>query len=151
MFENKYLILGILLMVVVAVSGCTMQNQTSQNQTPAANTVNIKNMAFNPSTITVQMGTTVKWVNMDNTAHTVTSDNGVFDSGNMDKGASFSYTFNQEGTFAYHCTLHPDMHGTVTVISSLNTGSGSSGIQSNTSSNSQSNTSGGSQSNNYQY
>ena len=109
---DKFLILVIL--GVIAVSGCT----TSQNQTSAPNTVNIQNMAFNPSSLTVPVGTTVKWVNMDSTTHTVTSDTGVFNSGNLNNGQSFSYTFNQAGTFPYHCSIHTNIHGTIVVSSS---------------------------------
>lgn len=126
LFNKKFLILALLLMGVVAVSGCTSQNNT----TTSPNTVNIQNMAFNPSSLTVPVGTTVKWVNMDSTTHTVTSDTGVFNSGNLNNGQSFSYTFSQAGTFPYHCSIHTNMHGTITVSSAATSTSGSSGSSS---------------------
>ena len=84
--------------------------------TPTGNaTVTIQNLAFSPATLTISVGTTVTWTNNDSTSHTVTSDTGLFDSGQMSQGSHFSHTFNDKGTFAYHCTIHTTMHGTVTV------------------------------------
>ncbi|HEX5474595.1 MAG TPA: plastocyanin/azurin family copper-binding protein [Vicinamibacterales bacterium] len=71
--------------------------------------------AFGANPLTVTAGTTVTWVNADNTTHTATSDNGVFNSGNINPGGRFSTTFATAGTFAYHCTIHPNMVGTVKV------------------------------------
>jgi plastocyanin len=82
---------------------------------PGANEVWIQNMAFNPATITVTAGTTIKWTNKDGVTHTVTSDTGVFDSGNMTGNATFSYSFQTAGTFQYHCTIHPSMTAKVIV------------------------------------
>ena len=75
----------------------------------------IENFAFSPATITVAIGTTITWTNQDSAAHTVTSDSGVFDSGSISQGKTFSYTFNEKGSFNYHCTFHPNMKGTVIV------------------------------------
>jgi plastocyanin len=78
-------------------------------------TVSIKNFAFNPPNITVAPGTTVTWVNNDQTAHTSTADDGTWDSGTLQPGKSFSFTFKQAGTYTYHCSIHPNMTGTITV------------------------------------
>jgi plastocyanin len=78
-------------------------------------TVTIDNYAFSPASITVSVGTTVTWVNNDTTAHTVTADDGSFDSGNLAPGESFTYTFTSAGSFVYHCNYHPNMEGTVAV------------------------------------
>lgn len=88
-----------------------------------ATKVAIADFSFSPSTITVSVGTTVSWTNGGGTTHTVTSNTGVFDSGMLappnaqtgTPGATFSYTFSSAGTFAYHCSIHPQMTGTVTV------------------------------------
>jgi plastocyanin len=77
--------------------------------------VDIANFAFSPATLTVKVGTTVTWTNQDSAAHTVTSDTGLFDSGNMPQGKTFSYTFTTAGTYAYHCTYHAMMKATVVV------------------------------------
>ena len=75
---------------------------------------------YNPDNITVVIGVnnTVIWTNNDNEPHTVTASDGSFDSGNMNPGARFAYTFTTPGTYTYICTYHPWMHGYVTVIKS---------------------------------
>lgn len=78
--------------------------------------VTIQNFAFSPSTITVKKGTNVTWTNNDEVAHTVTTDTGTeLDSQLLAKGKSFSHVFDTEGSFAYHCTPHPNMKATVVV------------------------------------
>ena len=72
-------------------------------------------MSFSASSITVTKGTTVTWTNKDNMTHTVTADDNSFDSGNIGNGGTFSFTFNNTGSFAYHCSIHPAMTGSVTV------------------------------------
>ncbi|KUK04319.1 MAG: hypothetical protein PWR26_928 [Methanosarcinales archaeon] len=84
-------------------------------QTAPVVEVQIVNYAFIPSTITVKAGTTVQWVNNDNVKHTVTSDEGVFDSGVFNTGDIFEYTFDTPGEYSYHCELHPFMKGKVIV------------------------------------
>lgn len=71
--------------------------------------------AFSPSTIRIKAGESVMWMNADEVAHTATADGGAFDSGFIDPGQSFSFTFPKAGTFAFHCTPHPWMKGTVIV------------------------------------
>jgi plastocyanin len=80
-----------------------------------AASVRIANLAFDPPTITIPAGSTVTWSNDDVTPHTVTADEGQFDSGIFDPGASFSWTFPEPGAFTYHCQLHPTMQGSVVV------------------------------------
>ena len=64
----------------------------------------------------VKAGTTVTWMNIDDTVHTSTSNSGVWDSGIIQVGHSFSFTFSSAGTFPYHCNVHP-MTGTIVVVS----------------------------------
>ncbi|HLB70810.1 MAG TPA: cupredoxin domain-containing protein, partial [Candidatus Methanoperedens sp.] len=87
-------------------------------QALAAQSVNVSiaGFAYNPAEITISKGTTVIWTQNDAANHTVTSDTGLFDSGNLTTGQTFSLTFNEIGTFKYHCTIHPFMKGTVNVI-----------------------------------
>lgn len=82
----------------------------------------IENEAFNPDSLDVDVGSTVTWFNNDDQAHTVTSGaagapDGYFDSGNIDANSSFSFTFDQPGTYTYFCSIHPNMTGTVNVTS----------------------------------
>ncbi len=79
------------------------------------NTISLKDMAFTPATTQVAVGTTVTWVNNDTVQHTVTSDTKLFDSGPIDPGGKFTYTFTQAGTFAFHCSIHTSMTGSITV------------------------------------
>ena len=71
--------------------------------------------AFSPNPVTVAVGGTVTWANNDSITHTATSDTGVWNSGGIGAGQSFSQTFSTAGTFPYHCTIHPGMVGTITV------------------------------------
>jgi plastocyanin len=80
-----------------------------------AGAVNIANFAFAPDSRSVRVGDSVKWTNKDGATHTVTADDGAFDSGNLAGGKSFSFTFDEAGTYAYHCNIHRRMTGTVTV------------------------------------
>jgi plastocyanin len=77
--------------------------------------VEISGFAFVPSTLTVSVGTTVTWTNKDSVSHTVTSDDNLFDSGTLPTGATFDHTFDQKGTFEYHCSFHPYMTGKIIV------------------------------------
>ena len=94
----------------------TPSNQVSINYGAGTNTTT---KYYSPSTITVVIGVnnTVTWMNNDAVPHTVTSDTGVFDSGAISQGGTFSYTFTTPGTYNYHCSYHPWMHGTVIVVS----------------------------------
>ena len=80
--------------------------------------VTIMNFKFDPTPLTIPVGTTVVWTNQDTAPHTATSDAGsafVFDTGMLQKGQSGKITFTTAGTFTYFCSVHPNMHGTVTV------------------------------------
>jgi YVTN family beta-propeller protein len=77
--------------------------------------VSIAKFAFIPATITVSTGQSVTWTNNDSVDHTVTSESGRSDSDALSTGGMFSTTFSQLGTYAYHCSIHPFMQGTVVV------------------------------------
>lgn len=91
-------------------------NSSGGTNTPVAtNAVTVQNFAFSPSSIKVKVGDKVTWTNQDSTTHTVTADDGLFDSGDLAQGKSFSFTFTKAGTYTYHCAIHPSMTATVTV------------------------------------
>ena len=92
----------------------------------ASGSVTIADFSFTPGSITVDQGDTVTWINNGPTGHSATSKSGAFDTGVLKKGASASHTFDQAGTYAYICTPHPFMHGTV-VVRAAQTGGGTSG------------------------
>ena len=77
--------------------------------------VTIKNFAFDPPVVTIQAGSAVVWTNEDPTPHSVVDKGGTFKSAKLIKGATFSQTFGQPGTFDYVCGFHPSMKGEVVV------------------------------------
>lgn len=79
-----------------------------------------ENWCYTPPVISTGVGKTITWINDDSGFHTVTSGyydkaDGMFDSGHIDPGKTFSYTFEEQGDFHYYCNLHPWMEGTVIV------------------------------------
>jgi hypothetical protein len=77
----------------------------------------------------VHVGDTITWSNQDIAPHTATASDGSFDTGTINPGKSGSHTFTKAGTFAYICSIHPSMKGTVTVAAASGgtSGSGSGG------------------------
>ena len=104
--------------VALALACTTLLIVGAPTVTSAADvTVTINNFAFTPGTITVPVGARVVWTNQQaGVSHTTTSDTGVWDSGRLATGQSFAVTFTQPGTFPYHCSIHPGMQGTITVV-----------------------------------
>jgi plastocyanin len=94
-------------------------NVTVHAQPPASTAMEVKidNFSFSPATLTVAVGTTVTWTNQDDIPHTVvsTDDPRAFRSKVLDTDEKFTYTFSKAGTFAYFCSVHPKMTGTVVV------------------------------------
>jgi plastocyanin len=78
-------------------------------------TVKIKSFMFMPMAMTIHAGDTVTWKNLDEEPHTVTSDTGLFRSGGIDGGGSYSFKFATPGVYKYVCSIHPQMIGTITV------------------------------------
>jgi plastocyanin len=70
---------------------------------------------YEPAEVTVKVGQAVTWVNDGQEAHTVTADDSSIDSGSKAHGERWQNTFSKPGQFAYHCTPHPWMKGTVKV------------------------------------
>jgi len=135
-------ILGLGLLATVALVGCAGASSTpsaSPTASPKPVAISIKGFAFNPATIEVTKGTTVTWTNEDTANHTVTTGtppptaapvasgaspapspslstgDGRINSGRIEATKTFSFTFNEVGTFAYFCAVHPRMVGTITV------------------------------------
>jgi len=80
-----------------------------------ATAAEIRTMTFNPKRLEIAPGTTVRWTNDDQLVHTVTADDGSWDSGPIEPGQSWSHTFAQPGEYAFHCTPHPFMKAIVVV------------------------------------
>ncbi|MCW8965151.1 MAG: plastocyanin/azurin family copper-binding protein [Candidatus Pacearchaeota archaeon] len=124
--KNKNLIIGtiILFFIIIGVAYFFIQNnskyiptQDIQSSEEINVEIEIKNFEFIPGSVTVKKGTIVTWTNLDSAKHTATSDEeGVFDSGLLSKDESWSYTFNEIGSFGYYCIPHPFMTGTIEVV-----------------------------------
>ncbi|MFC1984245.1 cupredoxin family copper-binding protein [Chloroflexota bacterium] len=128
---NIILSLALIFVVVLAVSCQSQEPESippvSSNGLPLAPTseeppatppqieVAIEGFAFNPAVLNVPVGTTVVWYNNDSVTHTVSAQDNLFDSGGLSNMATFSYTFNEVGTFDYSCKPHSYMKGKVIV------------------------------------
>ena len=81
----------------------------------AEHSVAVTDGAFGPATLTIAVGDAVTWTNTDDSPHTVTAEGGAFDSGNLNEGLSFSFTFTEAGAYAYVCSYHDEMRATIVV------------------------------------
>lgn len=82
---------------------------------PAGTAVRMAGSRFEPSTLTIGSGETVRWFNDDGLPHTVSADDGAWDSGNLTPGQGFERRFDEPGSYLYLCRYHPGMAGTVEV------------------------------------
>lgn len=106
-----------LLIAVFALAGCgTTATKKTTNDKPLVVkkvSIEIKDFAFKPQTITIARKSRVTWTNKDAGTHSV--DAGEFSSGTIGPGESYSYQFMSVGTFPYRCAVHPYMEGTIIV------------------------------------
>ncbi|HEV1998575.1 MAG TPA: plastocyanin/azurin family copper-binding protein [Candidatus Dormibacteraeota bacterium] len=118
--------MGVMALAFAACGGSTDTGgggggATPADNTPAAVTIQVEadptNVGkYSPTPATAKVGDTVKWAFADDASqHTVAADDSSFDSGTKGKGESFTYKFTKAGTFPYHCSLHANMKGTITV------------------------------------
>ena len=112
----KKLIAAFSVLTLVSLATITLAvSANSEDPTPAAVEVKIDNFTFAPGTITVEAGTTVKWLNRDDIPHTVAAKSLAFKSKALDTDDSFSHQFDDVGEVDYFCSLHPRMIGKVIV------------------------------------
>ena len=109
------------LLFLTALSGGAPLAARAQGRADVA----IVDNAFQPRSILVGAGDTVVWTNAGAGPHTVTADDGFVDSGPLAPRASFSLPFPDQGLFTYHCAIHPQMIGAVTVTGAANQTDGS--------------------------
>jgi plastocyanin len=110
-------IVPVVAVIVIVVTNVVASDQHSAATGSAAapDTVVIKDFSFSPKPITVKTGSTITVINDDNTTHTLTANNGAFDTGDVGGGRDGRITVDRAGTFAYHCTIHTFMTGTARV------------------------------------
>jgi len=95
--------------------GTPASDQSADTAVGGQIAVSIVNFAYDPNPTTVAVGDTVTWTNNDGVPHTVTANDGSFQSGTMQPGDSYSFTFSAPGSFDYHCEFHANMSGQVVV------------------------------------
>src|SRR5690242_951065 len=113
LLQGRGLILAAVAVAVFSGMCFGVPAQSLQPSRGRNHTIVIKQMHFDPASMTVQAGDTVEWKNEDIFSHTVTADDGSFDSGLIDPGHSWQMTFKGAHTLAYHCGPHPNMRATL--------------------------------------
>jgi plastocyanin len=100
---------------------------STKAQKSASASVTMGDFFFSPASVSVAVGDTVTWRNTGQAPHNAVADDGSFKTADLNQGESASHRFSQEGTFSYLCTIHPQMTGTVRVLSSSGGGGGGGG------------------------
>ena len=115
-------VLGVAILLAALAAGprqsifaATSPANSSSEATVGEVAVKIDNFSFSPATITVPIGTTVRWTNRDDIPHTVVSDDKAFKSKALDTDENFTYTFTKPGTYGYFCSIHSKMTAKVVV------------------------------------
>ena len=93
----------------------------------ASSSVTIVDFSFSPSSVTIHTGDAITWRNTGQAPHNATANDGSFKTPDLNNGQSASHTFNSAGTFSYICTIHPNMKGTIRVLSASGSGGGGGG------------------------
>ena len=100
---------------VAALFCIALASMSSNGSAPDTTTVVVKDFMFAPMSTTIKAGAKVTWLNKDDEPHTVVSDTGLFRSAALDTNETFSFEFDQPGTYHFICSIHPSMVGTIVV------------------------------------
>ena len=109
------LIVPVVALIAVLVTDAWSGKGSATGSTGAADTVDIKDFSFSPKRITVKVGQPITVANQDNVTHTLTANDGAFDTRDLGGGHRDRLTVEAAGTYAYHCEIHPFMTGNVLV------------------------------------
>jgi plastocyanin len=109
------LLLGLALALAASACGAPGATGDAPSFPPDTVGVAIDQLAYSPASLTVPAGTTIAWINRETAAHDVAADDGSFTSPTLQRGDTWTRTFDLPGTWTYHCTIHPEMTGTITV------------------------------------
>ena len=112
-----FLFVSTLVVLMVLIVSC-YKNKSDYNSTASSSGVTITSSAYSPASLTIVNGSTVTWTNDDSTAHTVTTEDGSINSGDIAPGSSYSKTFMTTGTYNYHDAHNTTMTGVVVVSAS---------------------------------
>jgi plastocyanin len=127
--KRNILLIGSLMVVAAAVIALMNMNSSDNNEQhtndgqsaqvmPGPNEVIIQDFAFNPEKRVIKKGTTITWKNQDSARHDIMPDeesNNFKASELLGQGESYSFTFNEPGTYSYHCSPHPYMKAVIEV------------------------------------
>ena len=115
--RNLHLLAIVAAIVAMALALAGLQSEFASAgpsaQVSQAKAVSIKGFAFHAATTHVQKGSRVTFSNKDGVTHTATG--AGFSTGRIAPGTSKSVTFKKRGTFVFHCSIHPEMHGKIVV------------------------------------
>ncbi|WP_321417336.1 cupredoxin domain-containing protein [uncultured Methanomethylovorans sp.] len=116
--RNKLFVV-ILLIAVLALSGCTDKDNTQVNNNTSTEDIKyieiyIDDYNFHPQSLTISRGDTVRWTNNDSVAYIVKT--GAFQSPTLTKGMTFTYTFHERGTYNCYLATHPYTKGGIIVV-----------------------------------
>lgn len=114
MIRRNHMLTVVAVMTLSTLVGCSKSSAQVQGSSTSAQ-ITIKDFDFAPMSLTVAVGSTVTWENLDDEPHTVVSDTGLFRSGALDTKESFSFKFDKAGTYRFSCSIHPRMAGTIVV------------------------------------
>lgn len=107
---------GALIVFLAASRTPILAAKTEARLLPSVLSIHIKNFKFNPTPVKIHSGDRVTFVNDDEEAHTVTSNDKSFDSEGLDGGTTWQHVFTKPGTYNYFCELHPYMKATLIVL-----------------------------------
>ena len=114
MKRTSILVAGLVVAATLVLTGCPENGEIPNNDVIGNDTlVTMAGGVFQPSTLTIEAGEAVTWLNDDNVIHTVTSED--FGSGNIAPGSEFTQDFGEPGEYEYWCAIHPEMVGTIVV------------------------------------
>jgi plastocyanin len=112
-------LISALAVTAVVLAGCGDDDSDSttnaSSQASGGSSIAIRDFKFSPSTLTVSSGAQINASNDDSTTHTVTADDGSFNTGDIGAGSSKTFSAPSPGRYAYHCEIHSFMHGTLVV------------------------------------
>ncbi len=114
----KKIIIGIIVILIAGIAWWYFSRPKAQvaETLPSGPTIEVKNFKYSPETLTVKPGEKITVIDRDSTGHSITADDGSFDSGVLEQGVPGTITApTKPGTYAFHCVPHPSIKGTLVV------------------------------------
>jgi len=115
MTPSRWFTVTWVLVFTLSAAACGSGSSSKAPAADARSTIQIKDFAYSPTSIVAKVGDTVTVKNVDSTAHTVTADDGSFDTGNLGAGATATVKIAKSGQLTYYCRIHNYMKGVIQV------------------------------------